>query len=54
MLKGEENWLSLVHGALSEDMERRGCFEPGKAAAFCAVPVLGPSLWLLLRPPLDE
>ena len=47
--------LSLaMYGALSEDMKRRGVFEPAKAAAFCALPVVGPTLWLVTRPALEE
>jgi hypothetical protein len=34
-------------------MKRRDCFEPGKAAAYCALPGAGPALYLVLRPPLE-
>ena len=37
-----------------EDQKRRGVFSAGKAAAFAAVPVLGPCLWLVARPKLPE
>jgi hypothetical protein len=36
---------------LAEDMKRRNWSGP-KAEVFCAVPVLGPCIWLLLRPSL--
>jgi len=36
---------------LGEDMKRRNWSGP-KAEVFCAVPVLGPCIWLLLRPSL--
>ena len=37
-----------MYGALAEDMRRRGCYDGAKAAAFCAVPVLGPCVYLSL------
>ena len=43
-----------MYGALAEDMRRRGCYDGAKAAAFCAVPVLGPCVYLLTRPSLPE
>ena len=43
-----------MYGAVSEDMKRRGCYDAGKAAAFCAVPVLGPCVYLVTRPSLPE
>ena len=43
-----------MYGALAEDMRRRGVFDAGKAAAFCALPVVGPCLWLLARPELED
>lgn len=47
--------LSLaMYSAMSEDMKRRGVFEPAKCAAFCALPVVGPTLWLVTRPPLED
>lgn len=46
--------LSLAFGGvIAEDMERRG-FSNIPAAAFAAVPVLGPCLWLVVRPTLEE
>ena len=45
---------AAMFSAMSEDMKRRDCFEPGKAAAFCALPVVGPTLYLLTRPALEE
>jgi hypothetical protein len=46
--------LSLAFGGvIAEDMERRG-FSHIPAAAFAAVPVLGPCLWLVVRPTLEE
>ncbi len=48
----------------AEDMMRRGWFpsdgeapkpaQLARLAAFCALPVIGPALYLVLRPPLDE
>ena len=38
---------------MAEDMRRRG-YDAVPAAAFCAVPVIGPCVYLLLRPPLPE
>ena len=47
--------LSLaMYGVIGEDQKRRGVFSAGKAAAFAAVPVLGPCLWLVARPELPE
>jgi hypothetical protein len=47
--------LSLgMYSAVSEDMKRRGVFTPSKAAAFCLLPVVGPTLWLVTRPALEE
>jgi hypothetical protein len=47
--------LSLaMYGVIGEDQKRRGVFSAGKAAAFAAVPVLGPCLWLVARPKLPE
>jgi len=47
--------LSLaVYGAVAEDQKRRGVFSVAKAAAFAAVPVLGPCLWLVVRPELED
>ena len=43
-----------MYGAVSEDMKRRGCYDAGKAAAFCLVPVLGPCVYLVTRPSLPE
>lgn len=43
-----------MYGAVAEDMRRRGCHDGVKAAAFCAVPVLGPCVYLLTRPSLPE
>ena len=47
---------------IREDMARRGWWDEGsptdaqrnRLLAFCAVPVLGPSLYVALRPPLQE
>ena len=40
---------------MREDMKRRGWEDRSAAAvAFCALPVLGPALYLLLRPSLEE
>jgi hypothetical protein len=45
--------LSLFVGdALREDMMRRGWYDSAKVLAFSIVPVLGPCLYLILRPPL--
>ena len=47
--------LSLaMFGVISEDQKRRGVFSSASAAAFSAVPVLGPCVWLLVRPTLEE
>ena len=47
--------LSLaMYGAMAEDMRRRDAFDPAKCAAFCALPVVGPTLWLVTRPSLPE
>ena len=42
-----------MYGALAEDMRRRGVYDAGKAAAFCALPVVGPCV-LLARPKLED
>ena len=40
---------------ISEDMERRGSKPLGlSAAAFCALPVIGPVLYLCLRPSVQN
>lgn len=45
----------MVYLPMREDMKRRGWEDQTAAAvAFCALPVLGPSLYLLLRPSLEE
>ncbi len=47
--------LSLfVADALREDMLRRDWYDPAKVFVFSAVPVLGPCLYLILRPALPE
>ena len=46
--------LSLCVGtAIAEDMTRRNV-DPTNAIAFASLPVIGPTLWLLTRPPLEE
>jgi len=46
--------LSLCVGtAIAEDMTRRNV-DPTNAFAFASLPVIGPTLWLLTRPPLEE
>jgi len=46
--------LSLaMSGAIKEDMQRRNV-DPTNAVAFASLPVLGPVLWLLTRPALEE
>jgi len=46
--------LSLCVGtAIAEDMTRRNV-DPANAFAFASLPVIGPTLWLLTRPPLEE
>ena len=46
--------LSLaMSGAIKEDMQRRKV-DPSNAVAFASLPVLGPVLWLLTRPALEE
>lgn len=44
----------FVADAIREDMMRRQWYEPARALAFSAVPVLGPCLYLMLRPALPE
>ncbi|CEF97429.1 unnamed product [Ostreococcus tauri] len=39
--------------AIGEDMKRRNV-DPSGALAYAAVPVVGPALWLVLRPSLEE
>lgn len=39
--------------AIAEDMRRRNV-DPASAIAFAAVPVIGPTVWLLTRPALEE
>jgi hypothetical protein len=47
--------LSLaMYGAVAEDQKRRGVFSARSAAAFAALPVLGPCLWLVTRPELQD
>ena len=47
--------LSLCnYGTIAEDMRRREWFSPSKAAVFTVLPLLGPALYLLLRPSLPE
>ena len=43
-----------MYGAMSEDMKRRDVFDPVKCAAFCALPVVGPTFWLVTRPALED
>lgn len=52
---------TVIWGPLTEDMSRRGWFQKGKelesfftALSFILVPVLGPSVYLVLRPPLPS
>lgn len=42
----------FVADALREDMMRRGWYDPARVLAFSMVPVLGPCLYLILRPAL--
>jgi len=42
----------FVADPMREDMLRRGWYSGGKLAAFVGVPVVGPCLYLLLRPTL--
>lgn len=47
--------LSLFVGdAMREDMSRRNWYSSAKVLAFSLVPVLGPCLYLILRPPLPN
>lgn len=39
--------------AIAEDMRRRNV-DPASAIAFAAVPVIGPTVWLLTRPALED
>lgn len=43
----------FVADPMREDMLRRGWYSGGKLAAFVSVPVVGPCLYLLLRPALS-
>lgn len=52
---------TVIWGPLTEDMSRRGWFKKGKnlesvltALSFMLVPVLGPAVYLVLRPPLPS
>jgi hypothetical protein len=52
---------TFVFEPIREDMARRGWWDEGAAnnivarlAAFSALPVIGPALYLMLRPPLEE
>ena len=42
----------LMWGIIGEDARRRDWFEPAKVVPFVALPVLGPALYLLVRPRL--
>lgn len=44
---------AIVVDPMSEDMQRRG-YDSVPAAAFAAFPIIGPCVYLLLRPPLPE
>ncbi len=46
----------FVADPMREDMLRRGWYSGGKLAAFVSVPVVGPCMYLLLRPalPVEE
>ena len=43
----------FVAEPMAEDMERRQ-FDGPSAAVFAALPIIGPSIYLLMRPPLPE
>jgi len=44
---------AAMYNPMTEDCARRG-WEPTRAAPFCLLPVVGPAVYLLLRPSLEE